>query len=130
MSLRSAGLEWFRAVHGATDGKVRVSRYYPPGKQTWAHHQPTWAFEFPLKDLKSAVSVTYCVCQSEEASSFYCLGVPHQYVLDNRARLYERVDKSGRPSVGVFLAADSSARFRDVRGTDGVGFGQFLLSRR
>jgi hypothetical protein len=127
MSQRSAGLNWFRATYPKlTDGIVRVSRYYPPGKSTWKHDQPTWAFEFPLKYLESAVSVTYCVCQ-KEGGGFYCLRVPHQHVLDHRAALYERIDKSGRPSIGVFLAADPSARFRDVRGTDGIDFGQFLL---
>ena len=128
MSQRSAGLKWFRATHPERiDGKVRVSHYYPPGKSTWKPEQPTWAFEFPLKDLKSAVAVTYCVCESKDGGSFYCLRVPHQHVLDHRAALYERIDKSGRPSIGVFLAASPAAKFRDVRATGGVDFGQFLL---
>jgi len=128
MSQQSAGLNWFRATHPKlTDGKVRVSRYYPPGKSTWKPEQPTWAFEFPLKDLESAVHVTYCVCQSEDGDSFYCLRVPHQHVLDHWDALYKRIDKSGRPSIGVFLAADSAARFRDVRATGGIDFRQFLL---
>jgi hypothetical protein len=130
-SERSAGgHRWFRATHpGLTDGKVRISRYYPSGKKgTWRHDQPTWAFEFPLKDLESGATVTYCVCQSKDDGSFiYCLRVPHQYVLDHRDALYERIDKSGRPSIGVFLAADSPTRFKDVRGTGDIDFGQFLL---
>src|SRR5216684_4116901 len=97
MSQRSAGLKWFRSTYPKlSDGKVRVSRYYPPGKSTWKPGQPTWAFEFPLRDLKSSVSVTYCVCQSKDGGKFiYCLRVPHQYVLDHRAEMYERIDKSG-----------------------------------
>jgi len=128
ISQRSAGLKWFRATHPKlTDGKIRISRYYPPGKSTWKPEQPTWAFEFPLKDLESAVSVTYCVCQSKDGGSFYCLRVPHQHVLDHRAVLYQRIDKSGGRSIGVFLAADPAARFRDVRAKGGIDFGQFLL---
>jgi hypothetical protein len=128
MSHRSAGLKWFRATHPKlTDGKVRVSRYYPPGEATWNPERPTWAFEFPLKDLESAAAVTYCVCQRRDGDGFDCLRVPHQYVLDRRAVLYERIDKNGGPSIGVFLAADLATRFRDVRGTGGVDFGQFLL---
>jgi hypothetical protein len=126
----AAGRKWFRVTHTKlTDGKVRVSRCYPPGKKgTWQHEQATWAFEFPLKDLESAASVTYCVCQSEDGDSFtHCLRIPHQYVLDHRTALYERTDKSGRLSIGVFLAADPAARFRNVRGAGGIGFGQFLL---
>lgn len=123
---KAAALRWFRTTHPKlTDGKVRVSRYYPAGDSTWKSDQPTWAFEFPLKDLESAVSVTYCICQ--DGGSFYCLQVPHRYVLDHRAALYERIDKSGGPSIGVFLAADAAAKFRDVRGTGGIDFGQFLL---
>jgi hypothetical protein len=41
--------------------------------------------------------------------------------------MYERIDKSGGHSIGVFLAADPTARFRDVRATGGIDFGQFLL---
>jgi hypothetical protein len=124
----AAGLKWFRATYPKlTDGKVRVSRYYPHGKSTWKPEQPTWAFEFPLKDLESAVSVTYCVCQSKDGGSFYCLRVPHQHVLDHRTALYERIDKSGGSSISVFLAADPAARFRDVRSAGGIDFGQFLL---
>jgi hypothetical protein len=113
-----------------TDGKVRVSRYYPPGKNgTWRHEQPTWAFEFPLTDLESAIPVTYCVCESKDGGSFvHCLRVSHQYVLDHRAALYERTDKSGNPSIGIFLAADPAVKFRDVRGTGGIQFVQFLLT--
>jgi hypothetical protein len=128
LSQRSAGLKWFRATHPKlTDGKVRVSRYYPPGQSTWKPEQPTWAFEFPLKDLESPEAVTYCVCQSEDGGSFYCLRVPHHHVLEHRAALYERIDKSGGPSIGVFLTANPAARFRDVRARGGIDFGQFLL---
>jgi len=113
-----------------TNGKVRVSRYYPAGKSgTWRHEQPTWAFEFPLKDLKSANPVTYCVCESKEGGRFvHCLRVSHQYVLDHRTALYERIDKSGYASIGIFLAASPAVKFRDVRGTGGIQFGQFLLT--
>lgn len=126
---RVAGRKWFRTTHPKlTDGKVRVSRYYAAGEGTWKHEQPTWAFEFPLKDLKAAVSVTYCFCEGKNGGSFiYCLRVPHQYVLNHQAALYERSDKSGGRSIGVFLSADSAARFRDVRGAGGINFGQFLL---
>jgi len=126
----TAGRRWFRTTHPELhDGKVRVSRYYPPGKEgTWQHEQPTWAFEFPLKDLESDVAVTYCVCQSHDGIGFvHCLRVPHQYVLDHRALLYERIDKSGRPSIGVSLAADPVGNFRNVRGAGDIDFGQFLL---
>jgi len=123
MSERSAGLRWFRGTHGATDGKVRVSRYYPTEK-SWGG-QPAWAFEFPLEDLESpTISVTYCVCQSRDGRSFCCLRVPHEYLLSHRTALYERTKKG---TISVFLAADTATMFRDVRGTGGVGFGQFLL---
>jgi hypothetical protein len=123
MSQRSAGREWFRKAHPlATDGVVRVSRYYPSAK-SWKH-QPAWAFHLPLEDLESAISVTYCVCQDKDGGCFRCLRVPHQYVLDHRAGLYWRSDKG---AFSVFLAADAAAIFRDMRGTDGVEFGQFLL---
>jgi hypothetical protein len=41
--------------------------------------------------------------------------------------MYERTDKSGGKSIGVFLAAGSAARFSDVRAAGGIDFGQFLL---
>lgn len=112
-----------------TDGKVRVSRYYPPGKEgTWQHNHATWAFEFPLRDLESAAPVTYCVCERRDGHGFvHCLRVPHQYVLDHRNALYERIDKSHKLSIGVFLAADSTLLLRDLRGSGRVEFQQFLL---
>jgi hypothetical protein len=135
---KAAGLAWFRATYPKLigTGTVRVSCYYPPAKKatpvkkgTWHRQHATWAFEFPLKDLKSAASVTYCVCQSDDGATFiHCLRVPHQYVLDHRPSLYERIDKSGEPSIGVFLAADIPVKFRDERqGPGGIEFGQFLL---
>jgi hypothetical protein len=119
-----AGQEWFRDTHGAVDGNVCVSRSYPPSKSR--AHQSTWAFEFPLRGLdpESAVSITYWVCQSENGGGFYCLRVPHRYVLDNLAALFLRGD---RPSFSVWLAADPAARFTDVHGTGGLRFEQFLL---
>ena len=94
-----------------TDGKVRVSRYVP-GDSTWKSDQPTWAFEFPLKDLESAVSVTYLICQ--DGGSFQSARRCHTdtYTWDYRAALYERIDKSGGPSIGVFLAADAAAEIQ------------------
>jgi hypothetical protein len=126
---KSAAKKWFRASYPKmADGKIRVSRYYPPGQSTWQPDQPTWAFEFPLKDLESDVAVTYCVCECKDGGSFkYCLRIPHQYVLDHRAALYERIDKSGGPSISVFLGADPPAMFTDVRSAGGVNFGRFLL---
>jgi hypothetical protein len=125
----AAGKKWFRATHPKrTDGKIRVSRYYRPGKTgTWKHDRSTWAFKLPLKDLESAVSVTYCVCQSNDGRSFiYCLRVPHQYVLDHWDALDNSTDKSGTWA-RVFLAADSPSRFKEVRGPGGIDFGQFLI---
>jgi len=104
----AAGHQWFSATYPKLtgNGTVRVSRYYPPGKKTWQRQHPTWAFEFPLKDLESAnFVVTYCVCESQAGGSFlYCLGVPHQHVLNNRPGLYSRVDKSGGLSFSVFVS--------------------------
>jgi hypothetical protein len=126
-----AGRQWFREAYPRlADGKTRVSRYYPRGMHgTWSREHATWAFEFPLKDLESAVSVTYCVCESESGDGFvYCLRVPHRYVLTHRNRLYERIDKGGRLSISVFLAADSNIELREVRGLGKIDFRQFLLA--
>jgi hypothetical protein len=126
----AAGRKWFLATHPElTGGKVRVSKYFPAGKEgTWQHGQSTWAFEFPLTDLESAVRVTYCVCAAKAGGRFiYCLGVKHEFVLKHLDALYKRVDKNSRLAIGVFLAADSAPRFRDLRGPGGIDFASFLL---
>jgi hypothetical protein len=77
-----------------------------------------------MKDLESTVCVTYCVCEAKSGGFIYCLGVPHEFVVKHRDALYRRV---GGLSVGVFLAAESAPRFRDLRGPGGIDFEPFLL---
>ena len=80
-----------------------------------------------MKDLQSSVPVTYCICEADGGGFVHCLAILHEYVLEHRPKLYERTDKGGNPSIGVFLAADQDIRFTDVRSASRVRFARFVL---
>ena len=103
------------------------SRYYP-ADQSWTN-KPAWAFEIPISEFRDVKidSVIELRCQIEiDEDDYHRLLVP-VYVFERKFdSFYLREDTN---KISIFLSAEPSNLFHEVRGKESVDFSPFKKTK-
>lgn len=119
---RALGEAWLERQSGQRGNAFRVSRFYCTGL-SWAR-RPVWWFEFPESDFAEEGGSVSFLCQFEsEPQEFHHFLVPNSFLQQIKSGFDFRRD---RQMYSIYLAADGTEKFTDLRGAGSVDFSTFL----
>lgn len=129
MGIRGEALQWLQQQFSVSDKiKTFTSKYYPPNqsraRNRTANPVQAWWIEIPKIRIMEGSGVFHFVCQrADNLHDFYYLAVNVQFIRDHLDSLYVRSDND---KLSLWLSAETSTLFTDLRGDKSVSFSQFL----
>ena len=109
-----------------TDGPVHVSKFFRPD-ESWTG-TAVWWFEFSESEaVETAEGDIDLLCEvAPDTDDFHHLRVPARLFLDRKEDFHVRSEKD---AFSLYLSAEADRAFRELRGTGGVEFAQFVQER-
>lgn len=119
MTIRRSAKAWLAQLGVELSGRLYTSKLFS-AKHSWTG-APAWWIQIPLERLDSEEAFEI-VCESEMSTEFRHLTVPSRFLKANIAGF----GLIGEKAINLFLSAEASRRFVDLRGPGRVDFSPFV----